>query len=118
MRLGTEIGMANFTRQLGSVESLFATLHSMGAMLYVNIARIQGALSRDLLGSALELVQRRHPLLRAHLQESKEGFHFRAEGTRAIPLKVIARHHEEQWLELAESELLQPFTGELDPLAE
>ena len=45
--------MVNFIRKLGLVENLFATLHSMGAMIYVNIARIQGVISVDLFRDAI-----------------------------------------------------------------
>lgn len=68
--------MVNSSRKLGLVENLFATLHSMGAMLYVNIASIQGVISFDVLRAAIDLLQKRHPLLQVHLQESDDGFFF------------------------------------------
>jgi hypothetical protein len=68
--------MVNFRRKLNLVENLFATLHSMGAMLYVNIASIQGIISCDVLRSAIDLLQKRHPLLQVHLQELDDGFFF------------------------------------------
>jgi NRPS condensation-like uncharacterized protein len=108
--------MVNFSRKLGLVENLFATLHSMGAMIYVNIASIQGVISLDALRSAIDLLQKRHPLLQVHLQESDDGVSFCTEGTLRIPLRVIERQHEQQWLEITESELLQKFSGESDPL--
>jgi NRPS condensation-like uncharacterized protein len=108
--------MTNFSRRLGLVENLFATLHSMGAMLYVNIASIEGVISLDVLRSALDLLQQRHPLLQVHLQESDEGFVFCSDGTSIIPLRTIDRQHEQQWIEIAEDELLQKFSGELEPL--
>jgi hypothetical protein len=68
--------MVNFSRKLGLVENLFATLHNMGAMLYVNIASVQGIISLDLLRSAIDLLQKRQPLLQVHLQELDDGFFF------------------------------------------
>jgi NRPS condensation-like uncharacterized protein len=108
--------MVNFSRKLGLVENLFATLHSMGAMIYVNIASIQGVISFDVFRAALDLLQKRHPLLQVHLQESDEGVFFCADGTLRIPLTVIERQHEQQWLEITEGELLQKFSGEFAPL--
>jgi NRPS condensation-like uncharacterized protein len=108
--------MVNFNRKLGLVENLFATLHSMGAMIYVNTASIQGVISFDAFRTAIDLLQKRHPLLQVHLQESDDGVFFCADGTLKIPLIVIERQHEQQWLEIAEGELLQKFSGELDPL--
>jgi hypothetical protein len=108
--------MVNFRRQLGLVEHLFATLHSMGGMLYVNIARVQGVVTFDLLRTAIDLLQQRHPLLQVHLQESNGSFYFGAEGTLPIPLSIIDRQHDRQWIEIAEAELSQKFAGEFAPL--
>lgn len=108
--------MLNFGRKLGLVENLFATLHSMGAMLYVNIASIQGIISFDLLRSAIDLLQKRHPLLQVHLQELDDGYFFCAEGTLTIPAIAIERQHEQQWLEIAENELRQKFSDGFAPL--
>ncbi len=108
--------MVNFRRKLGLVENLFATLHSMGAMIYVNVASIQGMISLDVFRAALDLLQKRHPLLQVHLQEADDGVFFCAEGTLRIPLTVIERQHEQQWIEITEGELLQKFSGEFDPL--
>lgn len=43
----------------------------MGAMIYVNIASIQGVISFDAFRAAIDLLQKRHPLLQAHLQEAE-----------------------------------------------
>ncbi len=108
--------MVNFSRRLGLVEELYETLHSMGAEIYVNIASIQGRLSLDVLKAAIDLLQKRHPLLQVHLQKSDDGFYFCANGTLAIPLRTIDRQQEQQWLEIAEDEMLQKFSGEFEPL--
>ncbi|MBE9030499.1 hypothetical protein IQ266_12230 [filamentous cyanobacterium LEGE 11480] len=68
--------MVNFSRKLGLVERLFATLHSMGGMLYVNVARIQGPIVVDALRSAIDGLQKQHPFLQVHLQENEAGFFF------------------------------------------
>jgi NRPS condensation-like uncharacterized protein len=108
--------MANFDRKLGLVEHLFATLHSMGEMLYVNIAKIQGELSLETLRFAIDLLQKRHPLLQVHLQKSDDGYYFCTDSTLAIPLKLINRPNNQQWIEVAQEELQQKFSGELEPL--
>jgi hypothetical protein len=108
--------MVNFSRKLGLVEHLFETFHSMGAMIYVNIARVQGFVAVDVLRTAIDLLQKRHPLLQVHLQELDSSFYFCADGTVAIPLKIIDRQHDRQWLEIAEDELSQKFAGEFEPL--
>ena len=115
--LGTnEIDMVNFSRKLGLVEHLFETFHSMGAMIYVNIAVIQGFVTVDALRIAIDLLQKRHPLLQVHLQASDRNFYFCADGTLAIPLRIIDRQHDRQWLEIAEAELSQKFSDQFAPL--
>jgi hypothetical protein len=108
--------MVNFLRQLGLVEHLFETLHSMGGMLYVNIARVQGVVAVDILRTAIDLLQKRHPLLQVYLQESAGSFYFCTDGTLPIPLNIIDRQHDRQWIEIAEAELSQKFASEFAPL--
>jgi len=108
--------MVRFNRKLGLVECLFETLHSMGAMLYVNVAKVQGIVSCDVLRAAIDLLQKRHPLLQVHLQKLDDGFYFCSDSTLVIPLKIIERQHEQQWLEVAENELGKKFSGDFEPL--
>jgi NRPS condensation-like uncharacterized protein len=108
--------MVSVVRKLGLVEHLFEALHSMGAMLYVNIVRVQGVLSCDVLRTSIDLLQRRHPLLQVYLQKSDNGFCFCTHGNLIIPLRVIERQHERQWIEIAEDELCQKFSNEFEPL--
>jgi NRPS condensation-like uncharacterized protein len=116
MKTIKRVGMVSIIRKLGLVEHLFETLHSMGAMLYVNIVRFQGALSYDFLRTAIDLLQKRHPLLQVYLQKSDNGLYFRADSTPIIPLKVIERQHDQQWIEIAEDELCRKFASEVEPL--
>ena len=60
-------------RRLGLVENLFATLHSLNSMLYVNIAHIQGTPDKKVLRHAVNLIQERHPLLRVHIRNLCTG---------------------------------------------
>jgi NRPS condensation-like uncharacterized protein len=108
--------MVNLNRNLGLVEHLFETLHSMGGMLYVNIVKIQGELSLDILRPAIDLLQKRQPLLQVHLQKTNDGFYFCKDGTLAIPLRIVKRQHEQQWLDVVSDELRQPFADKLEPL--
>jgi NRPS condensation-like uncharacterized protein len=103
-------------RKLGLLENLFEILHDLGAMIDVNIARIEGPLTPEIFQQALDLVQKRHPMLQVHIVELADGFYFRAEGTSKIPLRVIDKQHENQGIEIAEDELHQKFPGGLAPL--
>ncbi len=50
-------------RKLGLVENLFEICHNLAAMIDVNIARIEGTITDKILRQALDLVQKRHPML-------------------------------------------------------
>jgi len=108
--------MDYLNRKLGLIENLFEILHDLGAMIDVNIARIEGPLTSEILQQALDLVQKRHPMLQVHIVELADGFYFRSEGTSKIPLHVIDKQYENQGIEIAQEELHQKFSGSLAPL--
>jgi hypothetical protein len=108
--------MDYLNRKLGLIENLFEILHDLGAMIDVNLARIEGPLTSEILQQALDLVQKRHPMLQVHIVELADGFYFRSEGTSTIPLRVIDKQHENQGIEIAEEELHQKFSGGFAPL--
>lgn len=108
--------MDYLNRKLGLLENLFEILHDLGAMIDVNIAQIEGPLTPKILQQALDLVQKRHPMLQVHIVELADGCYFRSEGTSKIPLRVIDKQHDNQGIEIAEDELHQKFSGGLAPL--
>ena len=108
--------MNSLNRKLGLIENLFEILHDLGAMIDVNVARIEGLLTPDILRQALNLVQKRHPMLQVHLIELADGLYFESEGTQEIPLSVIDKQYENQGIEIAEDELHQKFSEGLAPL--
>ncbi|MDD1416180.1 hypothetical protein MEN41_16595 [Dolichospermum sp. ST_con] len=108
--------MTSITRKLGLVENLFEILHDLGAMIDVNVVRISGLLTADILQQALDFVQKRHPMLQVHIVELADGVYFQSEGTTKIPLRVIEKQNENHCLEIAEEELHQRFSRNLEPL--
>jgi hypothetical protein len=116
--------MNSFIRKLGLAESLYVALHDHGAMIDVNFVRIRGQIHPDVIRTALDLLQQRHPLLQAHLQESEDGIYFCSEATLAIPLRILDRQSDQSdqlgsnqsGLEIAEAEIHTKFDGGLEPL--
>ncbi|MBD2451640.1 hypothetical protein H6G76_31880 [Nostoc sp. FACHB-152] len=108
--------MNNFSRKLGLVENLFEILHDFGALIDVNAVRISGLLKPDILQQALELVQKHHPMLQVHIVDLEDGVYFQSEGTAKIPLRVLEKQNDNQWLNIAEEELHKKFSRGLDPL--
>jgi hypothetical protein len=108
--------MTGLHRPLGLVENLFATLHDLGAMIDVNVARVAGPLTPELLRPALDWLQKHHPMLQMHIVETETGRYFQSEGTPPIPVQVIEQHQDQQWLAIAEAELHQKFDSAIGPL--
>ncbi len=106
----------SLNRKLGLVENLFEILHHLGAMIEVNAVRIEGPLTPTILQKALDLVQKHHPMLQVHIVDLADGAYFQYEGTSKIPLRVIDKQHENQWLEITQEELHQQFFGGVEPL--
>ncbi len=108
--------MNYLNRKLGLVENLFEICHNLGAMIDVNIARIEGTITDKILRQALDLVQKRHPILQVRIIASKEGFHFQSEHASKIPLRVVDKQGENQWLDIVEDELHKKFPNNTVPL--
>ena len=80
-------------------------------------ARIHGDIAAENLRSALEKVQKKHPLLRANVIE--EGGHpyfaFNANPEK-IPLRVIERHTDDDWRDITTLEWKTPFDMDRGPM--
>ncbi|MEO0840403.1 MAG: condensation domain-containing protein [Cyanobacteria bacterium J06643_5] len=105
-----------YKRKLGLIENLFHIIHDLGGMIDVNVARVEGKVSANILQKALNCLQKRHPMLQVHIAKLADGAYFQSEDTTEIPLRVIDKQDENQWLEIAESELHQKFDIDSSPL--
>jgi NRPS condensation-like uncharacterized protein len=103
-------------RKLGLIENLFDIVHDLGGMIDVNIARIEGSIKPAILQQALDFLQELHPLLQSHIINLEDVAYFKSEGTTKIPLDVIDKQDENEWLEVAQKELHQKFTRNTNPL--
>ncbi|GAB1539314.1 condensation domain-containing protein [Scytonema sp. NUACC21] len=108
--------MNYLNRKLGPIENLFEIAHDLGGMILVNIARLEGSITPNIVREALDLVQKHHPMLQVYITESVDGFYFQSKDTSKIPFRVVDKQHEEQWIELAQDELHQKFPGGPVPL--
>ncbi|BAZ13895.1 hypothetical protein NIES4071_57350 [Calothrix sp. NIES-4071] len=108
--------MNYLNRKLGLVENLFEICHSLGAIIDVNIACIEGIIPDEILRQALDLVQKRHPLLQVGIIESEEGFRFISEPNLKIPLHIIDKRQDNQWLDIVEEEVHKIFPNHSIPL--
>lgn len=108
--------MNTFNRKLGLVENFFNIVHDLGGMIDVNLIRVEGSINGAILQQTLDLLQKRHPLLQVHLVESADGVYFQSHRTTKIPLSIIDKQDENQWLNVAHDELHQKFPNDTNPL--
>ncbi len=108
--------MNTFNRKLGLVENFFNIVHDLGGMIDVNLIRVEGSINGAILQQTLDVLQKRHPLLQVHIVKSADGVYFQSHRTTKIPLSIIDKQDENQWLKVAQDELHQKFPNNTNPL--
>jgi len=104
------------SRRLAGLERAMLITDAVVPFNVVVALRLDGDLAPSALRSALDALQRRHPLLRASVRNggSKPVFQFEAAGL--IPLDEGERQTSESWIAAAEEELGRRFDFEAGPL--
>lgn len=104
-------------RPLGSFETAATLTNEHAPFLVVVVLQLDGGPSPERLRLALAALQRRHPPLAVRIVERAGRYWYEPEGTPAIPLEVVERGGEAQWLAVVESELNRPLDAAIGPLA-
>ncbi|WP_343610830.1 condensation domain-containing protein [Chryseobacterium oranimense] len=82
-------------------------------------AKIQGDIPEENFKAALEKIQQKHPLLRTRIDNSeKHPFFIEEKDIEPIPLRIVERKTDEDWLQESEKEWFQLFKDEKKPLAQ
>ena len=110
--------MKNYSRKLGALEEEFELYQTEleGAGLVVALMRLRGLLEIDIIKQSLLLLQQRHPFLQMQIVKNRDGMYFAAQETPEIPLRIVKRNKENQWLEVIEEEFNQKIDSLRDPL--
>ena len=108
--------MSTHNRRLVGLERAMRITDDFVPFNVVVVLRVAGALAPSALRSALDALQRRHPLLRAGAvgPASKPYFHFDVAGP--IPLETQDRASDDSWIAVAEVELARKFDLAAGPL--
>jgi hypothetical protein len=107
---------AALVRPIGALERQFFRYAERNPVHFLLVAEFDMVLDAQQLRSALDAVQRRHPLLSVHVEDhpsSRLGF-YRAPTVARIPLTV--RDGDSDWRSLAATELTRPFDRSTAPL--
>lgn len=102
-------------RQLSELEHAAWILDQGIPQNFVMLARVSGTLSEPVLREALDMVQERHPPLKCKIKEGRPP-EYVSENVPKIPLQVMERKDENQWIEFAEKEIMEPFPFTEGPL--
>ncbi|SHE95120.1 condensation domain-containing protein [Chryseobacterium sp. OV279] len=83
-------------------------------------AKIKGNIPEENFKAALEKIQQKHPLLRTRIDNSSEKYPFfiEVEEVESIPLRIVERKTDEDWLQESESEWFRLFKDDKKPLAQ
>jgi hypothetical protein len=105
-------------RPLGSFEEFFWLIDQNRPVHFAMAAQVQGATTIRRWRDALDLVQRRHPLLSVCIETNRSSRpHFRQEMASPIPLRVVQGDNASQrWESEMELELSIPFNAQQAPL--
>jgi len=103
------------TRRVGEQERIFHYLHMLGGLVASGAMRIRGPLTPELLRSAFDWLQKRHPILRSHIRYEGVAFrsvppfvypipYFDTRGTAQIPIRVVTDQNPDAWRAILEQE--------------
>lgn len=103
----SSVTIPGIIRKMSRCERIFCMSPACTVMM---AARIGGNIDEDLFRQALITVSRIHPLLRAKVvfDENHESW-FSSDAVPSIPLRVITRRSQVQWIEELTSEVQVPF---------
>ncbi|NER52788.1 MAG: hypothetical protein F6J92_40360 [Symploca sp. SIO1A3] len=110
--------MANYSRKLAPFEEEFELYQTEveGAGLVACLMRVRGSLEIRVIKQSLSLLQQHHPYLQMHIVKNTDGMYFEAKEASEIPLRIIERNKENQWLEVIEEELNHKIDSRQGPL--
>ncbi len=80
------------------------------------VARIKGSVSGDLLKNAVAKVQQRHALLGVRIKDDDDHAQwFTSEGVQEIPIEIVPRKNEDDWIRIHADASKIPFEFETHP---
>jgi|SRR5215469_1048162 len=107
----------NVERPLGALEQFFSLIDQHRPIHFAVVAHIEGSTTIPAWRSALDAVQKRHPLFSVGI-ESREGGapHFRTAANSPIPLRLVRDLNRSSWQAEVAKELATPFRAHQAPL--
>ena len=111
--MSANIEVKKVERKVTSVEQFFT--HSPFSIVTM-VARINGNVTEDMLKNAVDKVQQRHALLRVRIKDDNENIQwFTSEGVQEIPIEIVPRNSENDWINIHAEAAKVPFDFETRP---
>lgn len=104
-------------RELGTFETALTLTGRRAPLVVVVVLELDGGPPPKRLRAALDVLQRRHPMLAVRIAEESGRFRFEADGVPPIPLASLDRSGGAPWTRVAEGELGRPLDEAAGPLA-
>jgi NRPS condensation-like uncharacterized protein len=112
--MSENISTEPYERKVTGAERFFS--HSPFSTVTM-VARIRGNVTEDMLKKAVAKVQKRHALLRIRIEEDDEhALWFTSEGIGEIPIEVVPRESENDWIKVHAEACKIPYEFETQPL--
>jgi NRPS condensation-like uncharacterized protein len=107
------IEVKKYERKVTSAERLFTrSPFSIVPM----VARIKGNVSEEMLKNAVAKAQQRHALLRVRIKDDEDHAHwFTSDGVQDIPIEIVARKSENDWIKIHAEASRIPYEFESRP---
>jgi NRPS condensation-like uncharacterized protein len=103
-------------RKLGANERVVWQTIQAGSINFAAVAHVSGYIDKPALRTVLDLLSQRHPLLRTRIDIQQGGPVFTSRDVPAIPLRVVRRTEDAQWLKEAEIEVNTVLPWSTGPL--
>jgi NRPS condensation-like uncharacterized protein len=111
--MSANLKIEEFARKITPAERFFT--HSPFAIVTM-VARIKGYVSAEMLENAIAKVQQRHALLRVRIKDNLDHSQwFTSEGVQEIPIQIVARKSENDWVQIHADASRIPFEFETRP---
>ena len=95
-------------RKLGQLEETMEILNQRAKTWnLVTISRIQGNIQETVLRQSLDIIQYRHPVLNAHIINSRNSYYYQSKGTGKLPLQVVNIRESQEWEAIVNTEMNQ-----------
>jgi NRPS condensation-like uncharacterized protein len=101
--------------KLTGAQSLLLVSELPFSLAFTVAARIRGPLAPEKLSGALERLRRRHPLIAVRIAAGEGGACFTTAGVPPIPVRVMERASNDDWLREVEREIAVPFDYRVGP---